>query len=155
TLSGGAINMVDLQSQSIKLSAIAGGAYDGAFTTWAQQAAAWGHPFFLRWDWEMNGGWFSWGTTAGNQNTAADYGAAWRHIHDIFVQAGATNVNWVWCPNVDTAGVFTGYSSLYPGDAYVDWTCLDGYNQDGKSSFSSVFGSSYQHLLQVAPTKPI
>jgi beta-mannanase len=55
-------------------------------------------------------------------------------------------------------------ASLYPGDAYVDWTCLDGYNKYPTwLSFNTVFtGSgidwlynSYGEILAVAPTKPL
>jgi beta-mannanase len=103
----------------------------------------------------MNGSWFPWGTTSSNQNTPADYVAAWRHMHDLFAAAGATNVTWVWCPNVSSTPSTT-YAKLYPGDAYVDWTCLDGYNSDSSStSFSSIFGTSYNGLTTVAPTKPV
>ena len=121
----GALNLLDIDTGSASLSSIASGSEDSAIKTWAQQAAAYGHPFFLRLDWEMNGGWFPWGTTSSNQNTPADYVAAWRHIHDIFSAAGAANVTWVWCPNLE-GNSSTPYSKLYPGDAYVDWTCLDG-----------------------------
>jgi beta-mannanase len=103
----------------------------------------------------MNGGWFSWGTTSSNQNTPADYVAAWRHIHDIFSAAGAANVTWVWCPNLE-GNSSTPYSKLYPGDAYVDWTCLDGYNQGSSStSFSNLYAKSYTDLTALAPTKPV
>lgn len=152
---GGALNLIDMDTGSVSLRSIASGSEDAAITTWAQQAKAWGHPFFLRLDWEMNGGWFSWGTTSSNQNTPADYVAAWRHIHDIFTAQGATNATWVWCPNLEYGGSVP-YAQLYPGDAYVDWTCLDGYNENANSnSFSSLFNQSYTDLLKVAPSKPI
>lgn len=151
----GALNMVDMDTGTTSLRSIASGAQDAAITTWAQQAKAYGHPFFLRLNWEMNGGWFSWGTTSSNQNTPADYVAAWRHIHDIFAAQGATNATWVWCPNLEYSGSVP-YAQLYPGNAYVDWTCLDGYNQNANSaSFSSLYTQSYNDLLKVAPTKPI
>ncbi|MDQ4142865.1 MAG: hypothetical protein M3198_03830, partial [Actinomycetota bacterium] len=40
---------------------------------------------------------------------------------------GATNALWTWCP---TAYGFTSGAAqrYYPGDAYVDWICSDGYN---------------------------
>ena len=85
----GALNLLDIDTGSVSLSSIASGSEDSAITTWAQQAAAYKHPFFLRFNWEMNGGWFPWGTTSSNANTPADYVAAWRHIHDIFTAAGA------------------------------------------------------------------
>jgi beta-mannanase len=144
-----------MSSGSVPLRDIAAGNYDSSLKTWAQQAAAFGRPFFLRWNWEMNGRWFSWGTTATNQNTPTDYINSWRRFHDIANAAGATNITWVWCPNVDPANAFVPYSQLYPGDAYVDWTCLDGFNQTGDQTFNWLYGSSYQKLLQVAPSKPI
>jgi hypothetical protein len=132
---------------------IAEGAQDAYVTKWAEAAKAWGHPFFLRFAWEMNGNWFHWGV--GNSeanNTAADYVAMWKHVHDVFASVGATNVTWVWCPNIDPAG---SISSLYPGDSYVDWTCLDGYNGDNPwRSFSELFGAPYSTLVAVAPSKP-
>jgi Glycosyl hydrolase family 26 len=151
----GDINFIDLQSGRAPLRDIAQGAYDPFFVRWAQQARAYGHPFFLRWDWEMNGNWFPWGTTRRSRNSPADYVAAWRHIHHIFTRAEATNVTWVWCPNVDPRRKFVRYERLYPGDAYVDWTGLDGYNQTGGQSFEWLFARSYEELLRIAPGKPI
>ena len=151
----GALNLIDMDTGSTSLASIANGSEDAAITAWAQQAKAYGHPFFLRLDWEMNGGWFPWGTTSSNQNTPAEYVAAWRHIHDIFAAQGATNATWVWCPNLE-GGNTVPLSQLYPGDAYVDWTCLDGYNMGGSSqSFSSLFTQSYDDVLKIAPTKPM
>lgn len=131
---------------------IASGSQDAYITQFAQAAKAWGHPFFLRFDWEMNAGWFPWGVGA-NGNTAADFVAMWRHVHDIFTQVGATNVSWVWCPNVDPNKQFAPLASLYPGDAYVDWTCLDGYNGDNPwASFQDLFQSSYSAITRsIAP----
>jgi beta-mannanase len=135
---------------------IANGAYDSAYTAWAQQSKAWAHPYFLRWNAEMNGRWSFWGTTSTNSNTPAEFVAAWRHVHDIFANNGATNVTWVWCPNLEYSAT-TPIQYLYPGDAYVDWTCLDGYNKGGQYSttFVNLFAASYRALLKLAPTKPI
>jgi hypothetical protein len=154
-LGAGDLELVDMSSGSVPLRDIAGGLYDGPITSWMQQAKAWGHPFFLRWDWEMNGSWFPWGTTPTNQNTPADYIKSWQHIHDIATQVGATNVTWVWCPNTEFTGS-TPLEQLYPGDAYVDWTCTDVYNGSTVwTSFSSLLGPTYTHLLEIAPDKPV
>jgi hypothetical protein len=154
---------------AFRLSTIANGTYDAHIERWAQAAREWGHPFFLRFDHEMNGGWeFPWSVQM-NGNKPADYVAAWRHVHDIFVQQGATNATWVWCPNISGSRT-TPLDQVYPGDDYVDWTCLDGYNFGTSGgnlwqSFSQVFGgaefggynthNSYQELLALAPSKPI
>src|SRR5712691_8677112 len=74
--------------------------------------------------------------------------AAWRRVHNIFVSEGATNAVWVWCPT--TWAYQTGEAAnFYPGGAYVDWLCADGFNwYPGKTgsywrSFESVFTPFY------------
>jgi hypothetical protein len=136
--------------------AIASGQYDAWITTQAQAMKAFGHPLFLLFDEEMNGTWYPY-SPGQNGNTVASFVAMWRHMHDIFTAVGATNVTWAWVPNVDPGGIYPSLGSLYPGDAYVDWTGMNGYNWGGNgwTSFASVFGSTYQTLLQVAPSKPI
>jgi Glycosyl hydrolase family 26 len=149
----GGIPLIDMSSRSVPLADLANGAYDTSLAAWAQAAKAWGKPFFLRWNWEMNGTWFSWGAQA-RQDPAA-FVAAWRHFHDVVSRVGATNITWTWCPNTEWVGS-TPYEQLYPGDAYVDWTCLDGYNKGATSeSFAALFQQSYSHLLRLAPSKPI
>jgi beta-mannanase len=167
----GSIPFLSWSSQSIptqreesdyQLSDVAGGAYDSYIREFATDAAKWGHPFFLRFNWEMNGNWFPWGVGA-NGNSAADYVAAWRHVHDIFTSVGATNATWVWCPNVDPGNDFAPLDSLYPGDSYVDWTCLDGYNwgtapnsPNKWASVDNLFRSTYDEIVErIAPSKPM
>ncbi len=134
---------------------ISAGTYDAYLRRWAIAAARWGHPFFLRFDWEMNGKWFPWGWGA-NGNRAGDFIVAWRHVHRIFANAGATNATWVWCPNVDPAGVFGPLRALYPGPAYVDWTCTDVYNRNAPwTSFDDLFASTYAAIERLAPGKPM
>jgi hypothetical protein len=65
----------------------------------------------------------------GVAGSAQDYVAAYKHIHDVFQRAGATNAVWVWW--------VTGYlphkdwiTQLYPGDSYVDWVSYDPYDRN-------------------------
>lgn len=155
--SAGAISLVDMGTDTVPLSKVAGGAYDSALRSWASQARSWGHPFLLRFDFEMNGSWYPWGTRPKNQNTPADYVAAWRHVHDIFTTVGATNVGWVWCPNaVPPHHAMTPLASLFPGTAYVDWTCLDAYNFGTPwTSFARLVTPAYRQVMQLAPSRPM
>jgi hypothetical protein len=150
-----------LSQPSFRLSSLIEGRYDSYIREFAAEAKAWGHPFFLRFDWEMNGFWFPWSEGV-NGNRPGQFVAAWRHVHDIFTSVGATNVTWVWCPNVDLSGELTQLRSLYPGNAYVDWTGLDGFNwgkragSPGWQSFNRVFHSSYDRIAnKIAPGKPM
>ena len=108
------------------LRTILSGTYDGYIRDWALQAKAWDKPFYLRFASEMNGNWFSWSPGV-NGNTGAEYVATWRRVVDIFRQEGVTNVRWVWSPNIEYSGS-TPFADVYPGDAYVDWIGVDGYN---------------------------
>ncbi len=110
----------------------------------------------------MNGDWFPWAEDA-NGNRPGEFVRAWRHVHDIFGEVGATNPIWVWCPNVDFEDKFRDLRSLYPGNGYVEWTCLDGYNSgtnpakhDRWRSFDQLYRHSYEEIVtQIAPAKPM
>lgn len=152
------------EQPDFQLAKIAGGAWDSYIADFANEAKEWGHPFFLRFDWEMNGNWFPWSQLA-NGNSSGQFVAAWRHVHDIFAAVGATNATWVWCPYADTAKRIkrNPLKPLYPGDAYVDWTCLDAYNWGLNSvnprpwrSFAQLFDPAYSSIVKkVAPRKPM
>lgn len=100
------------------------GEYDEFFRKWAIAAREDGRRVLLRFGFEFNGDWFTW------SGDAPAFVRAWRRIHKIFKQVGATSVEWVWSPNVvscpDVKG--NGIHEYYPGDEYVDWVAVDGYN---------------------------
>lgn len=133
------------------------GVADTYLHQFARAAAVWGKPFYLRFAWEMNGTWSPYGVGV-NGNTAADYIAMWRHVHAIFAAEGAADVRWLWCPNV--LGGASDFSSMYPGDAYVDDVGLDGYNWGTSqtwsmwTSFATIFGASYNELTAMT-SKPV
>jgi hypothetical protein len=77
--------------------AIADGHSDAYITRFARAVRALNVPVVISFGHEMNGNWYPWETT---QSTPAEFVAAWRHIHDLFIQAGASNVIWVWNPNI-------------------------------------------------------
>jgi len=107
------------------LSTIIDGRYDSYIRSWAEGVKGLGYTIALRFAHEMNGNWYPWAAFA-NGNQPSQYVEAWRHVHDIFTQVGATNVIWVWSPNI-IWNSFTDLGSLYPGNSYVDWIGLSGY----------------------------
>jgi len=133
------------------LEAIGNGSCDAYVTKFAQDAKNWGKLVYLRFAHEMNGNWYPWdGYHNGGSAGAAKYITAWRHIHSIFDSTGASNVRWVWSINNTSVpgDSWNLASNYYPGDAYVDWIGMDGYNWGGGSwqSFDAVFGASYASL---------
>jgi len=137
---------------------IADGSFDSHVRRWAAGAAAWGQPLFLRFAPEMNGTWNPWSAGV-NGNSAHEFVRAWRHVHDLFEQAGASNVIWVWSPNVVMPGS-PPLAALYPGDRYVDWIGIDGYNwgttraRSRWQSFAQVFGPTLREVRQLT-SKPL
>jgi Glycosyl hydrolase family 26 len=144
--------------------AIAAGAFDPFIVRASREARAFGQPLFIRLAHEMNGCWDSWGVGV-NGNAPGDYVAMWRHVVSIFRAEGADNVRWVWSPNVYGSGSSpTGASALpfppfYPGDRWVDFVALDGYNWgalkgSGWESFFDIFKDSYDALVMLT-AKPV
>lgn len=121
--------------------AINNGSSDRMIASTATKLARMRRPIMLRWGWEMNTNWFAWGG-AHNGRKPAGYVAAWRRLHRIFDQCGARNVAWVWSPNWNSApnAAWNQLRHYYPGDAYVDWVGVDGYNFAGESP-RKLFGS--------------
>jgi len=151
-LAAGRIPLISWEPHNIDFARIADGSLDATIIARAKGSKALGKKFFLDFAAEMNG------DEAWSGNNAPLYVSAYRHIHDLFVAAGANNVVWAWCPNVtDTPGGNRTTMDYYPGDAYVDWTGVDGYNwgttNGGWQSFQQVFQNIYP--LLAAKKKPI
>jgi beta-mannanase len=128
--------------KGMNLADILSGSQDALIRDRARGAAALGFPIFLRWAHEMNGDWYAWG----RQPTA--YVSAWRRIHTIFRQEGATNVAWVWAPSLPQGN----WDAYYPGDDVVDWIGGDSYNwgtcrdaSGGWRGFTAMFKDYHDH----------
>jgi hypothetical protein len=160
--------MVSLHPGRQGLREIAKGDFDHFYTVWAQAMRAYGRPVFLRWDHEMNGDWYSYCVAAarscvdpisGGKQTPDDFVRAWKHLHRLFLRSGARNVRWVWCPSAVFANTTKHFfESIYPGSSYVDWVCLDVYNNTllGKwRTFGGIIGRPFGAIRQIAPNKPL
>jgi hypothetical protein len=122
---------------------IAEGQFDTYIDKWATDAKKFGAPFFLRFGHEMNDPYrYPWGP---QNNKAADFIAAWKHVKDRFTAVGATNVIWVWAPHP----AYT-FEEFYPGDEYVDWIGTTTLNYGTVApwsqwwSFDDTFGKFYE-----------
>jgi beta-mannanase len=138
-----------------RLRRIAAGDFDGYVRRWARGIAAYGRPVRLRLGQEMNARAYPWAEAA-NGNRRGDFVRAWRHVHAIFAQAGATNVRWVWAP---VAGNVR--ADQYPGSDQVDVIGVSGFNGGsilfGRRwrTFASAFGPSLDALHALDPSKPV
>jgi mannan endo-1,4-beta-mannosidase len=121
----------------------------------------------LRLWWEMNGGWYCQNerhqATPGSCDGTAKFRAAWRRVHDVFADAGASNVVWIWAPShqdVTQGACANHWSDYYPGDAYVDVVGADGYNKfrdggtiDASQPWTS-FADLFTPIYEAYPGKP-
>ena len=159
-IEAGRVPMISWQPDATTLDAINAGAADAVIRGRARAVAAFGRPMFLRFAHEMNANWYPWdgthASTPGTHDGPSKYIAAWRHVHDVFVTTGATNVVWVWSPNRTSIPdvAWNAASAYYPGDDYVDWVGIDGYQRDPvhDRSFTTLFAPLYD---EYASRKPI
>ncbi|MEU7901260.1 glycosyl hydrolase [Actinoplanes sp. NPDC049118] len=123
---------------------ITSGGSDARIARAARQLKRQGRPLLLRWGWEMNGDWYPWGAARNDKDPGA-YVECWRRIHDIFAEEKAKNVSWVWSPNWNSAPVagWNSFEALYPGDRYVDWVGVSGYNLHRETP-DALFGPIYR-----------
>lgn len=149
---------------------IAAGALDGAVAGWASVLSAFAaaHPdrvVHLRIDFEMNGPFNRWSPCHKNpgqpqlDSTAAQFVAAWRHLHDRFTAlatpTGVHATKWVWSivdvnPAKDSDPCRLDIASFYPGDAYVDELGMDVYDELAADSFPATAQPSYDALASLA-----
>jgi mannan endo-1,4-beta-mannosidase len=139
----GAIYYLAWEPFSTTVAAIASGGSDTYITAFAEQVKASGVPVAISFGHEMNGNWYPWGTTG---TSPADFVAAWRLIHALFATAGASNVIWVWNPNVISANDVP-LEPYYPGDSYVNWIGITGYfPMTGAQTFTELFGPTMAEI---------
>jgi Glycosyl hydrolase family 26 len=142
------------------LERISAGDFDAYIKRWAKAAASYGQPMQLRFAHEMNGTWYPWSVGL-NGNSASDYRKAYRHVHDLFIKAGAVNVQWVW--SIDAAHKrpqgLKNLKSYYPGDQYVDVVGVDGYNGGPTGATwdppDQLFSEAIDAATAVAPNRPV
>ncbi len=150
----GRVLMLTLQPFSKDLNWIAvpeiiEGKHDEEIRQWAEGIKELGEPIFVRPLNEMNGDWDPWCAWFYGKDTEL-YVKAWRHIVNIFRETEADNAYFVWNPHDRSYPNFLWNNAhlYYPGDDYVDWVGLTGYN-NGTSYEGDVwreFAEIYDHL---------
>jgi hypothetical protein len=146
--SEGRLPLISWQPHRQSVRSIAEGEHDDYIRSWADGVAAATGLVYIRPFPEMNGDWVSWNGDPDNLR------AAWRRIATIFDDAHATNVRWVFSPNV-TDEPRTDANRLeryYPGHDVVDVLALSGYNWGttreyiGWRTFEQIFDGAYARL---------
>lgn len=84
-------------SLTSSLTAIANGTDDAAISTWAREIAAYGRPLYLTVLPQADRNYAA-SSGVANGGIPQDVPRAWAHIRELFAQADARNVSWVWTP---------------------------------------------------------
>jgi hypothetical protein len=133
------------------ISTLVSGRFDRQIREDARIAAAYDGPILLRFAQEMNGAWFPHRSAEPEQ-----FVASWIRYVKIFRAEGADNVSFVWTPSVEGVVGARPMEPYFPGDEYVDYVGLDGYDWGGDRdlSFGEVFAASYERLTRLS-AKPV
>lgn len=143
------------------LSTIIAGDHDSYIRSYARSLKQINGIVYIRLMHEMNGDWYPWAGTV-NGNTPAQYAVAFRHIVDIFREEGADNARWIWSLNNSDSPQWgtANFRTYYPGDNYIDFAAIDGYNWgvlatwSGWDWFADVFDDPYRAITGITQ-KPI
>ncbi|MEU9384920.1 glycosyl hydrolase [Streptomyces sp. NPDC048279] len=134
------------------LDKIADGSQDAYIKKYAASVRETNVPVAISFGHEMNGHWYPWGT---KDTTPETFVKAWRHVHDVFEDVGATNVIWVWSPNVVNPVPSVKLKPYWPGDAYVDWVGIVGYwTATGAHTFDTLYGPTRRQVSEFTD-KPV
>lgn len=136
------------------------GTKDDYIRNMARDMKAYNKEIYISLMHEANGNWYPWAIGDSKVNTNATYKAAYQHVVNIFRQQGANNVKFIWNINAGSSGAGATFTGHYPGDAYVDYVAIDGYNWGPTQSwgstwqsFDSIFAGAYQALSAI--NKPV
>jgi hypothetical protein len=158
------VGVISSDVTAYNLPAILSGRYDDYIRSYARGIKARGLPLVLRLAHEMNGNWYPWSEVdfAGdpvNGNQRGQYALMWRHVHDIFEVEGANEFTiWLWSPNrVNRIHGQPPPAEFYPGDDWVDWIGMSGYNRnyDEAPTFTDTYGETLPLLRATTTRKPI
>ncbi|WP_266077111.1 glycoside hydrolase family 26 protein [Haladaptatus caseinilyticus] len=134
----------ETESNELITQQIARGMYDEQISRFASLLESWifeppeGHErrLFFRPAHEMNGDWYPWSARDG-RITPSDYVRMWRHLREIFAETVmiGEHIQWMWSVNCEDRLAYPA-ESFYPGDEYVDWIGIDGYNWGDSQKWS-------------------
>ena len=115
---------VNIETKTFSWAQVASGAADAQLTQQARGLQSLGVPVYINFDHEPDAG------KKAVRGTPADFVAAYRHVHQVFDQAGANNAVWVWVVT-GFKGNFKKLPALYPGNDVVDWISWEAYTEVG------------------------
>lgn len=156
----GSIAIITWEQWGLSNQDITNGVKDNYIVQMANDMKSYGKEIWISLMHEGNGNWYDWALGDSTVNNNETYIAAYRHVVSLFRQQGATNVKWIWNINAANCGTGTSFLGHYPGDNYVDYIAIDGYNWGTTQSwgstwqtFDEIFAEPYEAISVI--DKPI
>lgn len=120
--------------QGINYEGLLSGEYDKYISDFGDQVKEIKNQVFIRFAHEMNGNWYPWSGIKIGKDKFVEMS---RHVKDIFDKNKVKNVKWIFSVNWEDVPEKDNYfMSYYPGDNYVDYIGIDGYNWGDTQSWS-------------------
>jgi len=153
----GARTVIELEPRGTgapSLARIAGGHGDEWLHSFAAELASTQRPVALSFGPEMNGTWYTYGSS-----TAGDYIRAFRHVHNVLLNdvgqrltpaAASRLITFMWQPS-SMHGYTPSPMPYWPGSKYVEIVGLDGYYYHATDTFHSVFAHQITVLRKRSP----
>lgn len=141
---------------------ISDGMLDAYLVKIATQMKSWqnGSEIWVRPMHEVNGNWYGWSIGDSKVNTNESYKAAFQRVVNVFRSNGASNVKFIYNVNNTNVGEGSSFMGAYPGDNYVDYVSMDGYNWGTSQTWSTwqgfrqIFDNTYNALVS-GSKKPV
>lgn len=149
------------RDSNIIIPQIVNGDYDNYIRKWAKDVKDIKEPIFIRFANEMNGDWDPWCVWFFAKDEDL-YIEAWKRVYNIFKEEGAKNALFVFNPHDRSYPDFKWNNAhlYYPGDEYVDWVGLTGYNNgtsfkgDVWREFDQIYFNNYNEYMKYYSNKP-
>lgn len=127
------------------------GGYDKYLNEFAEKIKSFNNKVYLRFAHEMNGNWYPW---SGSQIGDKKYIAIYKYVKDFFDKKNLNNIKWIFSINCeDIPPIKSNYfMDYYPGNDYVDYIGIDGYNWGNTKawsrwmSFKEIFEKPYNEI---------
>lgn len=135
------------------------GKYDDYLRQWADELESLENPVFVRFANEMNGDWDPWCNWFYGKDYTL-YNKAWERVYNIIKVND--NIQFVWNPHDRSYPDFKWNNAhlYYPGDEYVDWVGITGYNNgtsyegDVWREISQIYYPMYNEYMSHYSEKP-
>jgi len=137
--------------QAIDYDGVLSGEYEKYITEFAMQIKGIGEKVFIRFAHEANGNWYPWSVAKIGKEK---YVAIHKYIRSIFDKVGVRNAEWVFSINWEDVPKENSFMHCYPGDEYVDFMGIDGYNWGNTQpwsrwmGFREIFTKRYNQLVR-------